>query len=159
MRILKSFYCIDEETGATAHDRLAVGSGVEFNFNSVYCETEHTPNSLIAQMVKNLPAMQETQVQFLGWEDPLENGNPLQYFCQESPMDRRAWCAAVHAVTKVRHDLATKPPPHPHSIKWARKMNHFIKQAKKQRMSTPEKPKLAWESLLYNDSKSDRTRP
>ena len=28
--------------------------------------------SLIAQLVKNLPAMQETLVQFLGWEDPLE---------------------------------------------------------------------------------------
>ena len=27
---------------------------------------------LVAQMVKNLPAMQETQVPFLGWEDPLE---------------------------------------------------------------------------------------
>ena len=30
--------------------------------------------SLIAQLVKNLPAMQETPVQFLGWEDPLEQG-------------------------------------------------------------------------------------
>ena len=28
--------------------------------------------SLIAQSVKNLPAMQETQDRFLGWEDPLE---------------------------------------------------------------------------------------
>ena len=28
--------------------------------------------SLVAQLVKNLPAMQETQVQFPGWEDPLE---------------------------------------------------------------------------------------
>ena len=28
--------------------------------------------SLVAQLVKNLPAMQETQVWFLGWEDPLE---------------------------------------------------------------------------------------
>ena len=28
--------------------------------------------SLVAQMVKRLPAMQETRVQFLGWEDPLE---------------------------------------------------------------------------------------
>ena len=28
--------------------------------------------SLIAQLVKNLPAMQETPAQFLGWEDPLE---------------------------------------------------------------------------------------
>ena len=31
-------------------------------------------DSLVAQMVKNLPAMQETQVQSLGWEDPLEKG-------------------------------------------------------------------------------------
>ena len=30
--------------------------------------------SLIAQLVKNLPAMQETPVQFLGWEDPLKKG-------------------------------------------------------------------------------------
>ena len=30
--------------------------------------------SLVAQMVKNLPAMQETQVQFLDGEDPLEKG-------------------------------------------------------------------------------------
>ena len=29
---------------------------------------------LIAQLVKNLPAKQETQVQFLGWEDRLETG-------------------------------------------------------------------------------------
>ena len=34
----------------------------------------------MAQMVKNLPAMQETWVQSLNWEDPSgeENGNPLQ---------------------------------------------------------------------------------
>ena len=30
--------------------------------------------SLIAQLVKNLPAMQETWIQSLGWEDPLEKG-------------------------------------------------------------------------------------
>ena len=30
--------------------------------------------SLIAQLVKNLHAMQETLVQLLGWEDPLEKG-------------------------------------------------------------------------------------
>ena len=29
-------------------------------------------SSLVAQLVKNLPTMQETQVQFPGWEDPLE---------------------------------------------------------------------------------------
>ena len=34
----------------------------------------HIGASLIAQLVKNLPAMQETPVRFLGWEDPLEKG-------------------------------------------------------------------------------------
>ena len=33
-----------------------------------------TEASLVAQMVKNLLAMQDTQVQSLGWEDPLEKG-------------------------------------------------------------------------------------
>ena len=46
--------------------------------------------------------MQETQVQSLGWKDsPGEgNGNPLQYSCLENPMDRGAWWATVHGVTK-----------------------------------------------------------
>ena len=63
--------------------------------------------SLVAQMVKNLPVMQETQVQSLGWEDPLEkgNGNPLQYSCLENPMDRGAWQATVYGVTKSRTRL------------------------------------------------------
>ena len=44
-------------------------------------------------MLKNPLAMQETQLQFLGWEDPLEKGlaNPLQYSCLENSMDRGAW--------------------------------------------------------------------
>ena len=52
--------------------------------------------SLVAQMVKNLPAMQETQVQSPG------EGNeyPLQYSCLESSMDRGVWWATVHGVAK-----------------------------------------------------------
>ena len=34
--------------------------------------------SLVAQLVKNPPAMQETMVLFLGWEDPLEKGYATQ---------------------------------------------------------------------------------
>ena len=34
--------------------------------------TYHIRDSLVAQSVKNLPAVQETRVQSLGWEDPLE---------------------------------------------------------------------------------------
>ena len=39
------------------------------------------------------------------------NGSPLQYSCLENPMDKGAWQATIHGVTRVRHDLATKPPP------------------------------------------------
>ena len=35
--------------------------------------------SLIAQLVKNLPAMQETWVRFLGWEDPLEKEMAIHF--------------------------------------------------------------------------------
>ena len=38
------------------------------------------------------------------------NGNRLQYSCLENPMDRGAWQATVHGVSRVRHDLATQPP-------------------------------------------------
>ena len=49
--------------------------------------------SLVAQRVKHLPAMRETQVQSLGWEAGEGNGNPLQYSCLENPMVRGAWRA------------------------------------------------------------------
>ena len=58
--------------------------------------------------------MQETQVQPLGGEDPLEEEMPRNYHvsqnsCLGNPMHRGAWRAVVHGVTKrVGHDLATK---------------------------------------------------
>ena len=59
----------------------------------------------MAQIVKNLPAMQETQVQSLGQEDPLGEGNgyPLQYSCLENLTDRGAWQASPWG-RRVRHD-------------------------------------------------------
>ena len=36
------------------------------------------------------------------------NGNPLQFSCLENPMDRGAWKATGHGVTRVGHDLVTK---------------------------------------------------
>ena len=50
-------------------------------------------SSLVAQRLKHLPPMWETQVRSLGREDPLEkgNGNPPQYSCLENPMDGEAW--------------------------------------------------------------------
>ena len=54
--------------------------------------------------------MHEMQIQPLGWEDnPAKgNGSPFQYYCLGKPMDRGAWRAAVHRVTRVRHKLVPK---------------------------------------------------
>ena len=56
----------------------------------------------MAQTVKNLLAMQETQVQSLGREDPLKKGNgyPLQYSCLEKSMDRGDRWATIHGIAK-----------------------------------------------------------
>ena len=77
----------------------------------------HYRASLVAQVVKNLPAMRETWVWSLDWDDPLEegmatltrdvggggsipgsgrspgvgNGNPLQYSCLENSHGQRSW--------------------------------------------------------------------
>ena len=60
--------------------------------------------SLVAQMVKNLPAMQETWVQSVGWEDPLEEGKATDssIFAWRIHMGRRVWWAIVHGVAKRR---------------------------------------------------------
>ena len=58
--------------------------------------------SLVAQVVKKLPAMQETWIQSLGWEDPLEEGMATHssILAWRIPMDRGAWKAIPHRVTK-----------------------------------------------------------
>ena len=58
--------------------------------------------SLVAQMVKNLPAMRETWVYSLGWEDPLEEGMATHssILAWRLALDRRAWQATVHGLTK-----------------------------------------------------------
>ena len=58
--------------------------------------------SLVAQMVKNPPALRETWVQSLGWEDPLEEGMATHFstLAWRIPMDRGAWRATVHGVAK-----------------------------------------------------------
>ena len=65
----------------------------------------HTPSpraSLVAHMVKNLLAMQETQVLSLGWEDPQEEGiaTHSSTLAWRIPMDRGAWRATVHGIAE-----------------------------------------------------------
>ena len=65
----------------------------------------------MALVVKNLPAMQETEemrVTSLSWEDPLEEGTayPLQYSPLKNPMDGGAWRATVHSIAQNQQFLA-----------------------------------------------------
>ena len=56
----------------------------------------------MAQTVKNLPAMWETWVRSLGWQDPLEEGTATHSGIPawRIPMDRGAWRAIVQGVAK-----------------------------------------------------------
>ena len=59
----------------------------------------------MAQTVKNLPAMQETWILSPVWEDALEEGmvTHSSMLAWRIPMERGAWWATVHGVTKVGH--------------------------------------------------------
>ena len=63
--------------------------------------------SLVAQTVKRLPAMQETWVRSLGWEDRLEKemATHSSTLAWKNPMDEGAWWATVHQELKrIGHD-------------------------------------------------------
>ena len=58
--------------------------------------------SLVAQTVKNPPAMWETWVRSLSWEGPLEEGMATHssILAWRIPTDRGAWWATVHGIAK-----------------------------------------------------------
>ena len=67
--------------------------------------------------IKHLPAVQEynagdaDSIPGLGRLPREGSGNPLQYSCLGNPTDRGAWRATVPGITRVRHNLVTKPLP------------------------------------------------
>ena len=63
----------------------------------------------MTQRLKRLPAMQETWVRSLGWEDPLEKemATHSSILGLENPMDREAWQAKVYGVMKSQIRLST----------------------------------------------------
>ena len=89
--------------------------------------------SLVAQIVKNFPALQETQVWSLGREDPLEKEMATQYSCLENSMERGAWQITVHGVTK----------------NWTQLSNTFFFKATSSEISQTEKEKYFMLSLMY----------
>ena len=59
-------------------------------------------SQLVSQLIKNVPKMQETPIQFLGQEDPLEKGMATHssIIAWRIPRDRGTWQATVHGVAK-----------------------------------------------------------
>ena len=70
--------------------------------------------SLVAPVIKYLPAMQEILVPFLSWEDPLEEGMTTHssILAWRIPVDRRAWQATVHVVTESQTRLRLTTAQH-----------------------------------------------
>ena len=75
---------------------------------NIFNTTVNVQASQVATEAKHIPAnvgdARDTgSIPGLGRSPGGGNGNPLQYSCLEDPMDRGAWWAIVHGVTK-RHD-------------------------------------------------------
>ena len=81
---------------------------MSLKWRSIIALLLYTWVSLPAQSVENLPAMQETQVWFLGQEDPLEK----EMATYSSILAWESY-GLYPGVTRVGHDLATKPQPPP----------------------------------------------
>jgi len=64
--------------------------------------------SLVAQIIKNPPAIWGTWVRSLGWEDALEEGMAIHssILAWRTPRDRGVWRATVHGVTKSQTQLS-----------------------------------------------------
>ena len=71
---------------------------------------QNIPGQVMPSSVKNPPAVDGDMGSVSGSGRALGegNGNPLQYFCPENPMDGGAWQATVHGLPRVGHDLVTK---------------------------------------------------
>ena len=105
----------------TFHGPPACGTTVVFyNFSTPFAYAKGRElASLVAQMVKCLPAMQETRLIPGSGRAPGEgNGTPLQYSCLENPMFGGAWQAAAHGVTKSRTRLNDFTSLHIYIYNW-----------------------------------------
>ena len=76
--------------------RLERSAGEGIGYPLQYCWA-----SLVAQLVKNPPALWETWVQFLGWEDPLEKGKATH---SSILAWRISWTVQSMGLHRVRHD-------------------------------------------------------
>ena len=74
MHLQYLYSSVSKESAGNARDLgLIRGTGI-YPGEGIGYPLQYSWTSLVAQLVKNLPAMRETWVRSLGWEDPLEKG-------------------------------------------------------------------------------------
>ena len=88
---------VDKESSCNAGDPGSIPGSGRSTGEGIGYPLQYFWASLVVQLVENSPAMWETWVQSLGWQDPLEKGKstPLQYSGLENSMDYM-----VHGVLK-----------------------------------------------------------
>ena len=91
MNISKESTCNAGDPGSIPRSGRSPGKGIGYPL-------QYSWASLVTQLVKNPPAMQETWVQSLVWEDPLANHSII--LAWRIRMDGGAWWAIVHGVSK-----------------------------------------------------------
>ena len=89
----KESSCNAEDPSSLPRSGRSPGEGIGYPL-------QYSWASLVAQIVKNPPAMWETWVWSLGWEDPLEEGMATQssILAWRTAMDRAAWRGTVHGI-------------------------------------------------------------
>ena len=97
----KESACNAEDPGSIPGSGRSSGEGIGYHL-------QYSWASLVAQMVNHLPAMWETWVQSLGWEDPLEEDMATysSILAWRISMGREAWQVTVHGVTDSQTRLS-----------------------------------------------------
>ena len=89
-----------KESACNARDPGSIPGSGRFPGEGIGYPLQYSWASLVAQMAKNLPAVWETWVQSLGWEDLLEKGlaTHSSVLAWRIPMDTGAWQGGVYGV-------------------------------------------------------------
>ena len=103
---------VSKESACNARDPGSIpGSGRSAEKGTGY-PLQYSWASLVAHMVKNPPAMRETWVQSLGWEDPLEKGKATHSSIVAWRIPRTVWSMGSHRVRHNRENFTSLTVQH-----------------------------------------------
>ena len=96
----KESVCNGADPNSIPGSRRSPREGIGYPLQYSWADKE---SQLVSQQIKNPPAMQNTWVQSLGWEDPLKEGMATHsnIIAWRIPMGRGAWQATVHGVSEL----------------------------------------------------------